>query len=99
MDNVLVDFESGIARLPAEIVQSFEGRLDEVPDIFSMMRPIDGAIGLARLCAACDNFPVTRRLVVPHGWIPAAAGMTHVDFVVSARRLKSPFWSNRMARC
>ena len=26
MDNVLVDFESGIARLPAEIVQSFEGR-------------------------------------------------------------------------
>jgi len=44
MDNVLVDFESGIARLPAEIVQSFEGRLDEVPDIFSMMRPIDGAI-------------------------------------------------------
>jgi 5'-nucleotidase len=57
MDNVLVDFESGIARLPAEIVQSFEGRLDEVPDIFSMMRPIDGAIeGYAVLARRFDTY-------------------------------------------
>src|SRR5271168_4197701 len=57
MDNVLVDFESGIARLPAEIVQSFEGRLDEVPDIFSMMRPIDGAIeAYAALARRFDTY-------------------------------------------
>ncbi|MFZ0209372.1 MAG: hypothetical protein WAL59_25235 [Roseiarcus sp.] len=43
------EVESGIARLPAEIVQSFEGRLDEVvPDIFSMMCPIEACSALAR---------------------------------------------------
>jgi 5'-nucleotidase len=44
MDNVLVDFESAIAQLPAEILEAFAGRLDEVPDIFSTMGPIEGAV-------------------------------------------------------
>ena len=44
MDNVLVDFSSGIARLDEKVVDEFEDRLDEVPGIFSLMRPIDGAI-------------------------------------------------------
>ncbi len=44
MDNVLVDFPSGIARLPKEIVQAYEGRLDEVPGIFALMDPIPEAV-------------------------------------------------------
>ena len=44
MDNVLVDFESGIAQQDIQIIQKFEGRLDEVPGIFSMMVPMAGAI-------------------------------------------------------
>ncbi len=35
MDNVLVDFPSGIAQKPLSIQQEYEGRLDEVPHIFS----------------------------------------------------------------
>jgi len=33
MDNVLVDFPSGIARVPEEICTGYEDRLDEVPGI------------------------------------------------------------------
>jgi 5'(3')-deoxyribonucleotidase len=44
MDNVLVDFPSGIARLPEEVIKQYEGDLDEVPEIFSLMDPIPGAI-------------------------------------------------------
>jgi 5'-nucleotidase len=44
MDNVLVDFPSGIARLPELTVRDFEGRLDEVPGIFSLMDPMSEAI-------------------------------------------------------
>jgi 5'-nucleotidase len=44
MDNVLVNFQSGISRLPQEIVEKYEGKLDEVPGIFSKMEPIPRAI-------------------------------------------------------
>lgn len=44
MDNVLVDFQSGIARLPQEMVAKYEGRLDEIPGIFSQMDPVPQAI-------------------------------------------------------
>ncbi|MDR1583259.1 MAG: hypothetical protein LBS55_08395 [Prevotellaceae bacterium] len=44
MDNVLVDFASGIDRLSEETKLEYEGRLDEVPGIFSLMKPMPGAI-------------------------------------------------------
>jgi 5'(3')-deoxyribonucleotidase len=44
MDNVLVDFQSGVSRLPEQTVLEYEGRLDEVPGIFSLMDPMVGAI-------------------------------------------------------
>lgn len=44
MDNVLVDFKSGIDRLSEKQLLEFEGRLDEVPGIFSLMDPMPGAI-------------------------------------------------------
>ena len=37
MDNVLVDFVSGINQLPKETQIKYEGDLDEVPGIFSLM--------------------------------------------------------------
>lgn len=45
MDNVLVDFPSGIERLPMHIQDEYDGRLDDAPGIFSLMDPIPGAIG------------------------------------------------------
>ena len=44
MDNVLVDFPSGIARLKDADRKTYEDRLDEVPHIFSLMDPIKGLV-------------------------------------------------------
>lgn len=44
MDNVLVDFPSGIAQLDTSVTQEYAGRLDEVSGIFSLMSPMAGAI-------------------------------------------------------
>lgn len=44
MDGVLVDFESGIKSLSEFELQVYENRLDEVPGIFSRMKPIEGAL-------------------------------------------------------
>ena len=44
MDNVLVDFRSGLALTPEIVQREYAGRLDEVPHIFSRMTPIEGAV-------------------------------------------------------
>ena len=51
MDNVLVDFKSGIARLPQETVEKYGDDMDDVPGIFSMMDPMPGAIDAFRRIA------------------------------------------------
>jgi 5'(3')-deoxyribonucleotidase len=44
MDNVLVDFDSGIAQCLPETLEKYDGRYDEIPGIFSMMHPMPGAL-------------------------------------------------------
>lgn len=44
MDNVLVNFQTGIDCLSEQIKQEYEGRLDDVPGIFGLMEPVTGAI-------------------------------------------------------
>jgi len=44
MDNVLVDFVSGISQLDGKTLQDYEGRFDDVPGIFSLMTPMADAI-------------------------------------------------------
>ena len=44
MDNVLVDFKSGIESLSPEDKIKYKGRYDECPDIFSLMVPLNGAV-------------------------------------------------------
>ena len=44
IDNVLVDFLSGISKLSQEVINEYELNLDEVPNIFSLMEPLEGAI-------------------------------------------------------
>jgi len=44
MDGVLVNFETGIARLSKSVRDEYQGRLDEVPGIFSMMEPMPNAV-------------------------------------------------------
>ncbi|MDR2466324.1 MAG: hypothetical protein LBD35_02930, partial [Prevotellaceae bacterium] len=49
MDNVLVDFQSGIDRLSENIKHEYAGRMDEAPGIFSLMKPLDGAVEAVKL--------------------------------------------------
>jgi len=44
MDNVLVDFPSAFKYYDEETLKKYQGRLDEIPRIFSKMEPIKGAI-------------------------------------------------------
>ncbi len=44
MDNVLVDFQSGIDKLTFANKQKYVGNYHKVPHIFRLMKPIDGAI-------------------------------------------------------
>ena len=44
MDNVLVDFQSGIDQYSTAILTKYEGRFDEIPGIFSKMKPLPNAL-------------------------------------------------------
>lgn len=44
MDGVIVDFESGLAQVSEEVKKEYEGKIDEIPGMFSLMQPIPGAI-------------------------------------------------------
>lgn len=44
MDNVLVDFKSGINSLTEEQKKTFAENFDEAPGIFSQMKPVEGAL-------------------------------------------------------
>ena len=44
MDNVLVDFKTGISKLSKNTTEEFEGHLDDVPGIFNLMEPMKGSI-------------------------------------------------------
>ena len=44
MDNVLVDFPSAFPRVEQSQLDTYDGRLDEIPGIFGLMDPVPGAI-------------------------------------------------------
>lgn len=44
MDNVLVDFKSGLALQSEQTLKEYEGRYDEIPGLFGLMQPMLGAI-------------------------------------------------------
>ena len=44
MDGVLVDFESGLDQVDQKTKEQYKGRLDEIPNIFSLMQPVENAI-------------------------------------------------------
>jgi 5'-nucleotidase len=57
MDGVLVDFESGLARVPAGVQLQYEGHHDQIPGVFGLMDPMPGALEAYReLCRLFDTF-------------------------------------------
>ncbi len=60
MDNVLVDFKTGIDRLSNDTISEYQDRLDEVPDIFLHMEPYPGAIeSVYKLAGKYDLYILT----------------------------------------
>ena len=92
MDNVLVDFASGIARLDEATKQEYEGRLDEVPGIFSLMDPMPGAIdAVHRLAEKYDVYILsTAPWKNPSAWADKVAWVTkYLDDVLHKRLILS----------
>ena len=57
MDNVIVDFRSGINKLSIQQKKKYVGRLDEVPGIFSLMSPMENAIeSVKKLSKVFDTY-------------------------------------------
>ncbi|MFS1429368.1 5' nucleotidase, NT5C type [Vibrio splendidus] len=57
MDNTLIRFESGIEKISEEDRVKYEGRLDEVPGIFALMEPLEGAVeAFTELSKICDCY-------------------------------------------
>ena len=57
MDNVLVDFPSGLLKCDKTILKEFQGREDEIPGIFGQMEPMKHSIECYNeLCAYFDTY-------------------------------------------
>jgi len=57
LDNTLVDFRSGIAKLTAEYLEAYENHYDDAPGIFSLMDPMPGGIdAFNRLAGVYDTY-------------------------------------------
>lgn len=71
MDNVLVNFKSGIDRLSDETKKNYLGNLDEVPGIFAKMDPMPNAIdSLKKLGKKYDLYILsTAPWLNPTAWI------------------------------
>ena len=77
MDNVLVDFTSAFSKIDPKLLKMFEGRLDEVPNIFSQMDPIKGAIDAYILLS--NEFDTYLLSTAP--WENSSAWSDKVDWV------------------
>ena len=44
MDNVLVDFQSGLNKVDEATKQAYDGHQDDIPGLFDLMEPMPGAI-------------------------------------------------------
>jgi 5'-nucleotidase len=77
MDNVLVDFPSGIAKLTDEDRIEYEGRYDDCPGIFAFMDPVPGAVEGFKFLA--ERFDVYILSTSP--WLNPQAWMDKIEWV------------------
>ena len=57
MDNVLVDFPSAFALIDPAVLDQHDDNKDEIPGIFGLMRPVEGAVeAFAELSSLFDTY-------------------------------------------
>lgn len=49
MDGVLVDFDSGLEKVDEATLKEYKDHFEEIPGIFSLMLPIEGAVKAAKI--------------------------------------------------
>lgn len=92
MDNVLVDFASGIAKIDEATRREYADRLEEVPGIFALMDPIPGAINAVH--ALVEEYDVyilsTAPWKNPSAWADKVTWVTkYLDDVLHKRLILS----------
>lgn len=97
MDNVLVNFQSGIDQQTPETLKNYENHLDDVPGIFSKMRPMPGAVEAMK--ALVNHFDVYILSTAP--WNNSTAWSDklewvkkHLDFIVPGD--DAPYFKKRL---
>lgn len=65
MDNVLVDFKTGISKLSKNTIEKFEGHLDDVPGIFNLMEPMKGSIEAFNELSQSEKYDVYILSIAP----------------------------------
>jgi 5'-nucleotidase len=77
LDNTLVDFKARIEGLDQSVLDAYEGRLDEVPGIFAVMRPMPGAIeAFVQLSSVFDTY-----ILSTAPWLNPSAWQHKVEWV------------------
>ena len=79
MDNVLVDFKSGIAKLSKNVQEEYKEHLDNVPGIFSLMEPMEGSINAFNRLSQSDEYDVYILSTAP--WDNSSAWSDKVEWV------------------
>lgn len=88
MNGVLVDFMSGVNKVDDNLKQEYEGHLDEIPGVFSLMDPISGAIdAVHKLAEHYDVYILsTAPWKNPSAWADKVSWVTkHLDDVFHKR--------------
>ena len=73
MDNVLVDFQSGLNKVPDVTKEMFKDdgtgkpHYDDIPGLFSLMDPMPGAIDAVKALAACGRYDLYILSTAPWG--------------------------------
>jgi 5'(3')-deoxyribonucleotidase len=92
MDNVIVDFLSGLDKVDDATKQAFEGHLDDIPGIFGLMEPMPGAIeALHRIAEHYDCYILsTAPWANPSAWVDKVQWVTtYLDDLFNKRLIIS----------
>lgn len=92
MDNVLVDFQSGLDKVDEATKKAYEGHLDDIPGLFSLMEPMPDAFNAVhRLAQDYDCYILsTAPWGNPSAWADKVRWVTcHLDDVFHKRLIIS----------
>ena len=92
MDNVIVDFQSGLDKVDDATKRAYEGHLDDIPDLFGLMEPMPGAIeALHRIAEHYDCYILTTApWANPSSWADKVRWVTeHLDDLFHKRLIVS----------